>query len=305
MSFISRKICIYPKSSGPIWNSATLPISSNWSSISYSGGMFATVTQATSPSNSVVSINGITWASASGVSLKSITSDGSYFYGLGISGATYIGQPFPSSPTVLWLQANSLNSNYKNIAYGNGVLIAVDGNTTRAYGTIPDQFTIQWTQQSTAITVGDSLAYGNGRFISIRGQSSPSNAGAFTTNNGVSWTNLTLPLTQSWQSIAYGNGVFVIVASGSATGLYSTNNGSSWSSFTIPGGAANWNSVAYGGGMFMAVAGNSTRSAYSYDGINWTALTIPGASATWKLITYGNNRFAAIASNSNAVAYTT
>jgi hypothetical protein len=119
------------------------------------------------------------------------------------------------------------------------------------------------------------------------------------------WNNSTFSKSSNWQSIAYGNGVFVIIASGSGTALYSNNNGSSWTSFTMPGGTGTWNSVAYGNGMFIAIAGSSTRAAYSYNGINWTASTLPGASAGWEAITYGNNRFVAVSSASNRAIYTT
>ena len=73
----------------------------------------------------------------------------------------------------------------------------------------------------------------------------------------------TLPSSQSWISVAYGNGAFVAVASGSTAAAYSTNGGVTWTAATLPS-SQTWRSVAYGNGAFVAVAvGPSTAAAYT------------------------------------------
>ena len=100
------------------------------------------------------------------------------------------------------------------------------------------------------------------------------------------WSNGTMP-SASWESIAYGNGLFVTTGSGKEA--YSTN-GINWVQPGIPKGS--WNLVAYGNGKFIAVTSN--KAAYSTDGITWTASTLP-SSANWTSVAYGNNKFVVIA----------
>ena len=78
---------------------------------------------------------------------------------------------------------------------------------------------------------------------------------------GVDWWITTLPESANWYSVAYGNGKFVAVASGSNKAACSTD-GIAWTSVTLPS-SANWRSVAYGNGKFVAVASGSNKAAYS------------------------------------------
>ena len=116
----------------------------------------------------------------------------------------------------------------------------------------------------------------------------------------------TLPSSQSWTSVAYGNGAFVAVATGpSTTAAYSTNGGQTWTASTLPS-SQTWQSVAYGNGAFVAVAtGPSTAAAYSTNGgQTWTASTLP-SSQDWYSVAYGNGTFVAVANGSStAAAYT-
>ena len=112
----------------------------------------------------------------------------------------------------------------------------------------------------------------------------------------------TLPSSQSWSSVAYGNGAFVAVATGSAAAAYSTDGGVSWTASTLPY-SASWISVAYGNGAFVAVANGSAAAAYSTDGGHtWTASTLP-SSQSWRSVAYGNGAFVAVTFGS-AAAYT-
>ncbi len=115
-----------------------------------------------------------------------------------------------------------------------------------------------------------------------------------------------LPSSESWTSVAYGNGAFVAIANGSATAAYSTNGGATWTATTLPS-SASWTSVAYGNGAFVAVAqGPSTTAAYSTNGgVTWTASTLP-SSASWTSVAYGNGAFVAVALGpSTTAAYST
>lgn len=107
----------------------------------------------------------------------------------------------------------------------------------------------------------------------------------------------TLP-SATWMSLAYGNGIFVAVASG-GTAWATSPDGITWTQQV--GLNASFNSVAYGNGLFVAVAGGltsvnspTTTAAISSDGVFWKYSTLP-VSANWNSITYGNGLFVAIA----------
>jgi hypothetical protein len=119
---------------------------------------------------------------------------------------------------------------------------------------------------------------------------------------------------RSWNSITYGNGLFVAVdnsISGTNLVLYS-NDGINWSE-TASGINNAWSSVTYGNNLFVAVAnsGTSTRVMTSSNGINWNGVSAPTQS--WNSITYGAGLFVAVSSSgtgsrvmtsSNAIEWT-
>ena len=183
-----------------------------------------------------------------------------------------------------------------------------------------------------------NVAYGNNYFVAIAGNS----ATASISQNGTTWSPVTLPSASNWSAIAYGNFYWVAIASASNTAIYSSANGQGWRSSTLPtsttwtalafgmgtfvaiassgtsvaystnNGAtwsagsglpsASWSSICYGGGRFVAVATGGTQAAYSTDGITWTSATLP-ASTTWSRVRYGNGRFVAVSSSNTYSAY--
>jgi len=173
----------------------------------------------------------------------------------------------------------------------------------------------------------DSFSYGNGVFVS---NSSWGAYNASYSTDGINWISTSLPVNQGYPVNFYGNGYFVLAASGSTTVLYSTN-GSSWSQVSIGntntrsrgvygngkylifGGSGqtqynyssnvtSWSTgtlpldgdwrVAYGNGVFVALGYGSRKLIYSYDGINWSIGTLINNTNYTKL-TYGNGKFVA------------
>ena len=99
-----------------------------------------------------------------------------------------------------------------------------------------------------------------------------------------------------WQSVAYGDGLFVAVAtSGTGNRVMTSPDGITWTSRTSAVDNR-WQSVAYGGGLFVAVASNGTgnRVMTSPDGITWTSRT-SAADNSWKSVVYGDGLFVAVA----------
>ena len=80
---------------------------------------------------------------------------------------------------------------------------------------------------------------------------------------GVTWTQRTLPVSASWQSVTYGNGLFVAVAYSSSIAATSPD-GITWTQRTLPT-SPNWRSVTYGNGLFVAVASATSIAATSPD----------------------------------------
>ena len=121
----------------------------------------------------------------------------------------------------------------------------------------------------------------------------------------------TMPSSQNWKSVCYGNGKFVAVSSspdGSNIFAYSTD-GINWTQGTMPSTQC-WSSVCYGNGKFVAMVServnNQRRNvfAYSTNGINWTQGNLP-SSQFWVSVCYSNDKFVAISVDSNVFAYST
>src|ERR1035441_7213856 len=93
-------------------------------------------------------------------------------------------------------------------------------------------------------------------------------------SQGLVWTQRTLPSSQGWSSVAYGNGVFVAVANDPSAVAATSPDGITWTVRTLPSSQW-WASVTYGKGVFVAVAQSSAVAATSPNGIKWKALTLP------------------------------
>lgn len=120
----------------------------------------------------------------------------------------------------------------------------------------------------------------------------------FTFNaNGISlWTSQSI-LENAWQSITYGNGLFVAIAnSGVNNRVIISSDGINWTGVTYPEDNL-WTCVTYGNGMFVAVSSTGRNQIMtSLDGIIWTA-RYTTESINWESVTYGNGLFVAVASS--------
>ncbi len=120
-------------------------------------------------------------------------------------------------------------------------------------------------------------------------------AGSYFRGNGVA----SVPVVADWQSVAWGNDMFVAVAYGNVA-VYSPD-GITWEQTTLPE-HDNWDTVTYGDGKFVAIAYASDNAAYSDDGINWFPSKMP-SSKLWTAMAYGDGKFVAIAYDSDNAAY--
>jgi hypothetical protein len=131
------------------------------------------------------------------------------------------------------------------------------------------------------------IAYGDGRFVLLSYYSSTI---AAYSDDGINWTETTLPDSYNIECVTYGNGMFVALSVANKA-IYSAD-GINWTETTFLGDG-NWRDIAFGNGRFVAISYHSTIAAYSDDGINWTETTLPN-SYGWTHIAYGDGRFVVI-----------
>ena len=221
-------------------------------------GVTFIATGTTSGSGTVVSINSVVVAIATGSNTTTRSVDG---------GVTWTaGGNLPSSTT------------WSSVAYGQGTWVAVaTGGTANAYSTDGGQ---TWTAGAAlpASTTWTSVAYGAGKFVAV---ASGGTAAAYSTDNGLTWTAATLPTSTGWASVAFGNNRFVTVSSNATTAAYSLN-GIDWEASPTSGG---FTAITYGQGTFLAV-GSTTTAASSPDGIVWTSRTISTSNSA--SVAFGN-----------------
>ncbi|MEZ4939657.1 MAG: HYR domain-containing protein [Saprospiraceae bacterium] len=112
--------------------------------------------------------------------------------------------------------------------------------------------------------------------------------------DGITWTSRSAAQANNWQSVTYGNGLFVAVAGSGTNRVMTSPDGIAWTARSAAQ-ANQWQSVTYGNGLFVAVAqSGSNRVMTSPDGITWTAGNAAEANS-WRSVTYGNGLFVAVA----------
>ena len=126
---------------------------------------------------------------------------------------------------------------------------------------------------------------------------------AFSVDGGVTWTSGgALPSSGSWTSVAYGDGVWLAIRSGSTDVAKSINGGVTWQLAGALPASTTWTSIAYGKGVWVAIASGGQQAASSIDaGANWLSRTLP-SSSNWNSVAYGRNRFVAVSNTSGTVA---
>ena len=274
---------------------AAMPISGNWSSVTYGNGKFVAVVN--NSTSAAYSEDCITWTETT-MPISGKWSSVTYGNGKFVAVASDSTAAAYSADGIAWAATTMPSSTFWNsITYGNGKFVAVAWNSDKA---AYSEDGMTWTSATLPTSNWwSSVTYGNGKFVAMI--SNYTTKAAYS-EDGVTWTAAAMPVSGNWESVTYGNGKFVAVASGSSSNraAYSAD-GITWTETTLPS-SASWESVIYGNGKFVAVASNSTAAAYSEDGITWTASTMP-SSAKWISVTYGNGKFVAVADASTTAAY--
>ncbi len=217
---------------GLTWTTRTPPGAAlNWSSVTYSNGVFIAVSSNSSNNNIMRSTDGINW------SLSTITTTTSWrraAYGngtwvvVGASSAAY-----STDNGVTWTMGSPPVTTWNSVAFGNDTFVAVATSGQIMSSTNG----INWTSR-TPSTGGLSLRsveFGGGVFtIAANSQT------AMYSSNGINWSDGYMPDSRTWIASAYGAGRLVTIAStGTATTRYAYSDCGSIAgdSSPIPSGA--------------------------------------------------------------------
>lgn len=202
-----------------------------------------------------------------------------------------------SADGVNWIQIAVVTNGWHSVTFGNGLFVAVAYSGTNRVMYSADGTT--WNTIAVEANEWRSVTFGNGVFIAV---ASTGTNRVMKSTDGIIWTPVLVD-TSSWWSITYGNGVFVAVAPFGTNKVMRSTDGVTWTTATVE--ASEWRSVTYGNGMFVAVALVGTnRVMRSTDGITWTVNTL--VASGWRSVGYGNGVFIAVASTgSTRMAFST
>ena len=244
------------------------------------GGRFAALQSYTA--ESLYSNNGYTWSS-------STAPLGEYYYisygnGKFISVSNSVGSNsvIYSADGVSWSTATLPSSGkWFCSSFGAGTFVALGTELNKAAYSINGT---TWIGTSITNQTWKSVTYGSDKFVAV--QSSGSSNVYATSNDGITWTTSTLPISGMFEAVAYGSNGFITIKNSSNQGVIS-KDGVTWSTMTMPA-VAGWIYLTYGNMTYLAAHPDGI--ATSTDGINWTTRTTPITGIAQ--ITFGNGVFA-------------
>jgi hypothetical protein len=278
---------------GTSWSSSNLATTTNqsWLTLAYGNGVVLTAAYNTSLINYSTD-NGVNWSEFDitayipvGASREWIgcTYDNinNIFLMTSYSTSTVMRIKFLNN-SISYIDAVSLpaNTNWSNIAYGNGRLLAVAGNgITNVYAT-SDNGGVTWTQRALPVSKDwRTLEYLNNQFVLIEYSNPSISPTILISADGISWSTYSGIVGQgNTKSLAYANGIYMSM--GGAGSGKSTNNGASWSSVTLPGSFFAGGLVLSKNNVFIAVGVSQSSCYTSSDTVTWTLRTLP-FSGSW------------------------
>jgi hypothetical protein len=310
---------------GITWTARSASVANSWQSVTYGAGLFVAVAWSGTGDRVMTSPDGINWTtrtSATDTSWQSVTYGAGLFVSVSYTGTN--SDIMTSADGITWISRMSGTLNkWQGVTYGNGQFIAVSyvGSGNRFItsdslldfnGTSAQMATGTMTGSSAlgsvALTgVGEKRFYTNASTTDVRIATGTTliapdqlsiggnytNNGTFNSGAGTNWNARTAAEANQWQSITYGNGLFVAVADSGTNRVQTSPDGITWTPRTAAE-VNTWTSITYGNGLFVAVSDTGTnRVMTSPDGITWTARSATEANG-WNSITYGNGLFVAV-----------
>lgn len=179
------------------------------------------------------------------------------------------------------------------LAFGNGRWVTAGSAVDYAYS---DDNGATWTVVTGGGAPNDSATKGfiyfaNGVFVLLRASASSS---VCVSPDGLAWSANALPVSSSWTTGVFGNGVHIAAEAVSGATARSLDNGASWSfGGNLPFNAAR--KIAFGNGRFVALNLDiSTHVAVSTDnGVTWTDYNTLPHNDFWSDIIFNQGVFIA------------
>jgi Ig-like domain CHU_C associated len=242
---------------GITWTARTSAADNNWTSVTYGNGLFVAVASSGTGNRVMTSPDGITWTartSAADNEWVSVTYGNGLFVAVASLSIESSKKVMTSADGITWTILTLLSPPTRMVCvtYANGLFIAVanNGGNYNTIFTSPDG--INWASQPSIKSIMTSITYGNGLFIAVTKYAEGKQV--YTTTDGITLTQRTIPGINDWTSVTYGDGLFVAVANtGTGDRVMTSPDGITWTSRTSAADN-NWSSVTYGNGVFVAVA---------------------------------------------------
>lgn len=121
---------------------------------------------------------------------------------------------------------------------------------------------------------GGSIVFGGDKLVVVCGETNK----ALYSTNGTTWTQTTLPVNTTWDTVVYANGVFVASATDRDTTPYTFNiaystNGTTWTKVTTLHPAGVWYKLNCVNNIFMVEDRPTGEYTSSTDGVTWSLIT--------------------------------
>lgn len=257
------------------WTAQSVPVDYSWTSVAYGNGRFVAVGDGlgASPGNQVMtSTDGINWVvrpcpNGYWWSITYGAPHGSPMFVAVSDSCSSSADCIMTSPDgVTWNNSMSLpvtDAQLYGVAYGevagSPLFVAISGTGSRL-GTLSSSDGVSWSYHSNASFNNIwAITFGSGKFVAVDANGNQ-NYGIHWSTDGVTW-NDTSPGPghwNSWESVAYGDGIFVAVSGDASTDNSAVStDGVVWQSKQTPDGAidkAGWSSIAFGNHRFVAVS---------------------------------------------------
>ena len=212
-----------------------------------------------------------------------------------------------SEDGISWKVYEMPSGNWSNIAYGNGMFIAID---IRSSDIVRSLDGMNWEIQQTSSNLSglSSIAFQNGMFVAINS----SNKNGVHSIDGINWTYFdNLPTSLSVDLVG-GNGKFVYIYDVSSSNtFYYTEDLSNWKEINVLTQETEVSrDFKFINNRFVNIRSSYNTSIGSYglwseDAINWTTFSLPELqTGTWSDIIGGNGYYILISWTEGIFAYT-
>ena len=210
------------------WLEKTLPLSLSWSDSVYGNGKFVII--ASDDDRVLSSADGITWDQSSipddtdggSDSTTSVWTSITYGAGKYVAVSSSDGATASSTDGITWIRHDSaIDFNTTRIVYGNNRFVAIaaaDGETAYSFNGIT------WYTNTVTFAVAAAISYqvtgikyANGVFIATGTDGGAATNIIFVSEDGVLWTQRTVPDSLAWSALTYGNAQWFIKASAATT----------------------------------------------------------------------------------------